>query len=187
VRLILVGPPGAGKGTQAAVVADRLGVPHISTGEIFRGNVARGTELGQAAQRYLDAGHLVPDEVTNAMVRDRLGEQDALVGFLMDGYPRNLAQVAFLEGVLSDQGVRLDAVVELAVDREVIMARLLERATREGRADDTEDVVRHRFDVYDAETAPIVAYYAEASLLRRVAGEGSVAEVTSRVLTALGV
>jgi len=187
VRLILVGPPGAGKGTQATVVAGRLGVPHISTGDIFRSNVAGGTELGREAQRYLDSGHLVPDAVTNAMVRDRLAEPDAVPGFLMDGYPRNLAQVAYLDGVLADLEESLDAVVELAVDREVIMARLLERAAREGRADDTEEVVRHRFDVYDAETAPIVAHYADAGLLCVVAGEGSVDEVTGRVLAALGV
>ncbi len=187
MRLILVGPPGAGKGTQATAVAGRLGVPHISTGEIFRSNVSGGTELGREAQRYLDSGRLVPDEVTNAMVRDRLAQPDALPGFLMDGYPRNLAQVAYLDGVLADREESLDGVVELAVDRGVVMQRLLERAARDGRSDDTEEVVRHRFDVYDAETAPIVAHYAGVGLLRVVAGEGSVAEVTSRVLAALGV
>jgi adenylate kinase len=186
VRLVLVGPPGAGKGTQATVVAGRLGVPHISTGDIFRSNVAGGTELGVQAQQFMDAGRLVPDDVTNAMVRDRLRQDDVAVGFLLDGYPRNLGQVAYLDRILADLGIVLDAVVELSVDRAVITARILERAAREGRADDTVEVVSHRFDVYDAETAPIVGHYRTAGLLRVVDGGGSVEEVTGRVLDALG-
>lgn len=185
MRIILVGPPGAGKGTQAKVVSARLGVPHISTGDIFRSNVAGGTELGREAQRYMDAGTLVPDSVTNAMVRDRLAQPDAAAGFLLDGYPRNLAQVEVLADILGDTGHRLDAVVELVVDRDAITARLLERARLEGRADDTEDVVRHRFDVYDAETAPIVEHYRAVGVLRVVDGFGPVDDVTTRVLAAL--
>lgn len=186
MRLVLVGPPGAGKGTQAAVVAAALGVPHISTGDIFRRNVAGGTALGREAKGYLDAGRLVPDSVTNAMVRDRLREPDAQRGFLLDGYPRNPAQVVVLDQILADSGTRLDAVVELVVDRDEIAARLLERARREGRSDDTEEVVRHRFDVYDAETAPIVDHYRLAGLLRTVDGLGDVEDVTARVLAVLG-
>ena len=185
MRLVLVGPPGAGKGTQAKVVSARLVVPHISTGDIFRSNVSGGTALGREAQRYMDAGTLVPDAVTNAMVRDRLGEPDAAPGFLLDGYPRNLAQVAVLDDILDAGGVVLDAVVELVVDRAEITARLLDRATLEGRADDTADVVRHRFEVYDAETAPIAAHYRSRGLLRTVDGIGAVEAVTARVLAAL--
>lgn len=185
MRIILVGPPGAGKGTQAKVVSARLGVPHISTGDIFRSNVAGGTELGREAQRYMDAGKLVPDSVTNAMVRDRLAQPDTAPGFLLDGYPRNLAQVAVLDEVLADAGTPLDAVVELVVDTDAVTARLLERARIEGRADDTEDVIRHRFDVYDAETAPIVQHYRGSGLLVAVDGLGTVDEVTDRVLSVL--
>lgn len=186
MRLVLVGPPGAGKGTQAKVVSAHLHVPHISTGDIFRSNVAGGTDLGLEAQRYMDAGSLVPDSVTNAMVRDRLAAPDASSGFLLDGYPRNLAQVTVLDAILGDAGVGLDAVVELVVDRDAITARLLERARLEGRVDDSEAVVRHRFDVYDAETAPIVGHYRSVGLLRTVDGLGSVEDVTARVLAVLG-
>lgn len=186
MRLVLVGPPGAGKGTQAKVVASALAVPHISTGDIFRSNVATGSELGRQAQQFMAAGQLVPDSVTNAMVRDRLAQSDAARGFLLDGYPRNLAQVAVLDEILAESGAALDAVVELVVDRAAITSRLLERARIEGRADDTEDVIRHRFDVYDVETAPIVDHYREVGLLRLVDGLGPVDAVTGRVLTALG-
>jgi adenylate kinase len=183
VRLVLVGPPGAGKGTQAAVIAGKLGIPHISTGDIFRANVGEGTPLGQEAKRYMDAGQLVPDAVTNAMIADRLAQPDALGGFLLDGYPRNLDQAEVLAGLLAASENPLDVVVELVVDTDHVVQRLLSRG--QGRADDTEEVIRHRLSVYESETAPLVGYYRERGLLRTVDGIGSVEDVTSRILTAL--
>jgi adenylate kinase len=185
VRLVLVGPPGAGKGTQAQVVAAHFGIPHISTGDIFRANVAGGTPLGVEAKRYMDAGELVPDSVTNAMVADRLGEPDAATGFLLDGYPRNPEQADVLSGALSGQGIALDAVVEIVVDHDEVVKRLLARAITDGRADDTEDVIRRRLDVYQEQTAPLVDYYRSRDLLCTVDGIGEVAEVTQRILAAL--
>jgi adenylate kinase len=185
MRLILMGPPGAGKGTQAAVVAARLGVPSVSTGDIFRANVSEGTALGQQAQRYMDAGDYVPDEVTNAMVRDRLAQPDAAGGFLLDGYPRTVAQVETLDGMLADAGQALDAVVVLVVDGEELIQRLLRRAATEGRTDDTEDVVRHRQQVYREQTAPLLEVYAERGLLVEIDGMGAVDEISERILTAL--
>jgi adenylate kinase len=187
VRFVLVGPPGAGKGTQATVVSTRLGVPHISTGDLFRHNVGQSTPLGLEAKQYMDAGQLVPDSVTNAMVADRLSQDDVEPGFLLDGYPRNPAQVDVLDELLVQRGVALDAVVELVVDRDEITGRLLERARQQGRADDTAEVIAARFDVYDAETAPVVAVYRERGLLRVVDGLGAVPDVTARVLAALEV
>ncbi|MBC7289966.1 MAG: adenylate kinase [Actinotalea sp.] len=183
--MVLLGPPGAGKGTQAARLADALGVPAVSTGDIFRANIAGGTELGRTAQGYTSRGELVPDEVTNAMVASRLAEADAAAGFLLDGYPRNVAQVSELDAILARHGVRLDAAVELTADTEVVVGRLLHRATVEGREDDTEPVIRHRLEVYREQTAPIAALYAERGLLVRVDGIGEVADVTERLLTAL--
>jgi adenylate kinase len=185
MRLILMGPPGAGKGTQAAVVAERLGVPSVSTGDIFRANVSEGTALGQQAQRYMDAGDYVPDEVTNAMVRDRLAQPDAAPGFLLDGYPRTVAQVETLDGMLAEAGQSLDAVVVLVVDDEELIQRLLRRAATEGRTDDTEDVVRHRQQVYREQTAPLIQVYAERGLLVEIDGIGAVDEISERILTAL--
>jgi adenylate kinase len=185
MRLILMGPPGAGKGTQAKVISERLGVPAVSTGDIFRANVSAGTPLGVEAKRYMDAGDYVPDEVTNAMVRDRLGQEDAGEGFLLDGYPRTVAQVDELDGMLADAGTSLDAVVVLTVDPEELVQRLLHRAEVEGRADDTEEVIRHRQDVYTAQTAPLIAVYAERGNLVEVDGMGSVDEVSARVFAAL--
>jgi adenylate kinase len=185
MRLILMGPPGAGKGTQAKIVAGRLGVPAISTGDIFRANVSAGTALGREAQRYMDAGDYVPDEVTNGMVRDRLAEPDATSGFLLDGYPRTLAQVEELDKMLADNGGGLDAVVVLTVNDDELVARLLHRAQEEGRTDDTEDVVRHRQDVYNQQTAPLLAVYAERGRLVEVDGIGQVDEVTSRIFAEL--
>lgn len=183
MRLVLVGPPGAGKGTQAAVISGKLGVPHVSTGDIFRANVGQGTPLGQQAQRYMDAGELVPDEVTNAMVADRLAAPDAADGFLLDGYPRNLGQADVLEQLLADAGTSLDAVVEIVVDTEHVVQRLLARG--QGRVDDTEEVIRHRLDVYASETAPLVDHYRAKGLLRTVDGVGSVDDVSARILDAL--
>ncbi|MFZ0324521.1 MAG: adenylate kinase [Actinomycetes bacterium] len=186
MRLVLVGPPGAGKGTQAEVVAARLSVPHISTGDLFRANVSGGTELGREAQRYLDAGQLVPDSVTNAMVEDRFSGQDVSVGFLLDGYPRNAAQVQVLDQMLSDRGWSLDRVVELTVDRNEVTRRLVERARLQGRSDDSADVVGARFDVYDRDTAPILDLYRAAALLSQVDGTGDVGAVTARIIAAIG-
>ncbi|TKR26944.1 adenylate kinase [Cellulomonas hominis] len=184
-RLVLLGPPGAGKGTQAARLAERLGVPAISTGDIFRANIKGGTELGRTAQEYTARGELVPDEVTNAMVRDRLAQPDAARGFLLDGYPRNTAQVGELDAILGADGRALDAALEITADADVVVERLLKRAEIEGRADDTEPVIRRRLDVYAEQTAPVSGLYAERDLLVRVDGIGEVDEVTERLLAAL--
>lgn len=186
MRIVLMGPPGAGKGTQAVVLAERLGVPHISTGDIFRANVAGGTPLGVEAKKYMDAGDYVPDSVTNAMVRDRLGQDDAAKGFLLDGYPRTVAQVDELADILAANGVALDHVVELTVDVDEVVGRLMKRAAEQGRSDDTEDVVRRRLEIYFDQTAPLIAAYEAQGLLTRVDGMGAVDEVTARVLGVLG-
>ncbi len=180
-----MGPPGAGKGTQAAVVAEKYGIPAISTGDIFRANVGEGTPLGLEAKRYMDAGEYVPDSVTNNMVRDRLAQPDAEPGFLLDGYPRTLAQVEELDGMLAASGASLDAVVVLTVDSEELVQRLLKRAETSGRSDDTEEVIRHRQDVYTEQTAPLIDVYRDRGLLLEVDGLGEVAEVSERILTAL--
>jgi adenylate kinase len=180
-----MGPPGAGKGTQAVVLASALGVPHISTGDIFRANVTAGTPLGEEAQRYMDAGEYVPDSITNAMVRDRISHDDCQPGFLLDGYPRTLEQVNELDMMLQADGNRLDRVVELTVDTEEVVDRLLKRAQEQGRADDTADVIRRRLEVYFDQTAPLVAVYRERGILLQVDGAGDVAEVSERILSAL--
>jgi adenylate kinase len=186
MRLILMGPPGAGKGTQAEVIAERLSIPAISTGDIFRKNVSEQTELGVEAKRYMDSGDYVPDEITNAMVRARLAEQDALDGFLLDGYPRTVAQVTELDSMLADSGRQIDAVVVLTVDQDEVVQRLLHRAHKEGRVDDTEEVMRHRQEVYAQQTAPLIKSYDDRGMLVEVDGMGPVEEVTSRVFEALG-
>ncbi len=185
MRLILMGPPGAGKGTQAKVIANRLQIPAISTGDIFRANVSQGTPLGVEAKRYMDAGDYVPDAITNGMVRDRLAQEDAAGGFLLDGYPRTLAQVEELDSMLEDADSCLDAVVVLTVDQDEIVKRLMHRAEVEGRADDTEDVIRHRQDVYAEQTAPLIDVYRERGCLHEVDGMGAVDEVSGRVLAVL--
>jgi adenylate kinase len=185
MRLILMGPPGAGKGTQATVVAKHFGVPAISTGDIFRANVSEGTDLGRKAQEYMDAGEYVPDEITNEMVRNRIGEADATSGFLLDGYPRTVAQVEELDGMVSETGHALDAVVVLVVERDVLVQRLLERARIEGRADDTEEVIRRRQEVYAEQTAPLIDVYRDRGILVEVDGVGEVDEVTARIFAAL--
>jgi len=186
MRMLIMGPPGAGKGTQASVIAGRLGIPAISTGDIFRASVTQGTPLGVQAKQYMDAGEYVPDEVTNDMVRDRLREPDARDGFLLDGYPRTLAQVDFLDGVLAERGQALERVLELTVDTEEVVARLLRRALDQGRTDDTEDVVRRRLEVYTEQTAPLLAVYRDRGLLVQVDGLGPIDQVTDRALEALG-
>jgi adenylate kinase len=185
MRLILMGPPGAGKGTQAKVVADRFDIPAISTGDIFRANVSKGTDLGVKAKEYMDAGEYVPDEITNLMVRNRIDEPDADPGFLLDGYPRTLQQVEELDGMIKYTGHQLDAVVCLVVDEEELVSRLVDRAETEGRSDDTEDVVRRRQEVYAEQTEPLIEVYRGRGMLVEVDGMGEVDEVTQRVLAAL--
>jgi adenylate kinase len=187
MRLIMMGPPGAGKGTQAKFVAEHFGIPAISTGDIFRANVSEGTPLGIEAKRYMDAGDYVPDEVTNLMVRNRIDEKDAEPGFLLDGYPRTLAQVEELDGMIKFTGHSLDAVVVLTVDPDEIVERLLQRAQVEGRADDTEDVIRRRQEIYTEQTEPLIEVYRGRGILIEVDGMGEVAEVTQRIFEALDV
>jgi adenylate kinase len=185
MRLILMGPPGAGKGTQAKFVADHFGVPAISTGDIFRANVSQGTPLGVEAKKFMDAGEYVPDEVTNQMVRNRIAEPDADPGFLLDGYPRTLAQVEELDAMIADTGHQLDAVVVITVVQDELVQRLLARAQIEGRADDTEDVIRRRQEIYLAETEPLIAVYNGRGLVHAVDGMGEVEDVTKRIFEAL--
>jgi adenylate kinase len=179
VRLVLVGPPGAGKGTQAVRLAERLDVPHISTGDLFRANLSEMTPLGVEAKRYMDAGDLVPDDVTSRMVRARIEEPDAGKGFILDGYPRTLAQADALDAMLDELGVTLDAVVEFAVPDEVVVQRLLGR----GRSDDTEDVIRNRQKVYRDETTPLLDHY--HTKLVSVDAVGTMDEVAQRLVDAL--
>jgi adenylate kinase len=178
-RLVLVGPPGAGKGTQAITLSERLGIPHISTGDLFRAHVGEQTPLGQEAKRYMDSGELVPDSVTNEMVRERLTEPDAKTGFLLDGFPRNTKQAEVLGQILAESELSLDAVIQLQVPEDVVVGRLLAR----GRADDGEEVIRRRQQIYMSETAPLLEYYAD--ILITVDGVGEVDEVAARVLEAL--
>jgi len=185
VRLIILGPQGAGKGTQATVVADKFGIPHISTGDIFRANIAGQTPLGAQAKVFTDAGELVPDEITNAMVKSRLEQPDASAGFLLDGYPRTAAQSTVLDDFLMSRGESLDAVIELTVDESQLLERLAKRAAEQGRSDDTDDAIRRRLDIYRQSTAPLVDYYRGQGVLRSVDGFGLVDDVTARILAAL--
>ncbi len=178
-RLVLVGPPGAGKGTQASALSEKLGVPHISTGDLFRAHIANETELGRQVKQYLDDGKLVPDDVTNQMVVERLAQSDTANGFLLDGFPRNIGQADVLAKELADSDQKLDAVVQLQVDEEIVVRRLMSR----GRADDNEEVIRHRQHVYRSETAPLLDYYRD--VLVTVDGVGEIDEITERVLAAL--
>jgi adenylate kinase len=180
-----MGPPGAGKGTQAQLVSTALGVPHISTGDLFRANVGGGTALGIEAKRYMDAGEYVPDSVTNEMVRDRIAHEDCAVGFLLDGYPRTVEQVAELDSMLAESGQQIDRVVELTVVTDVVVERLLLRAQTSGRSDDTEVVIRRRLEVYTDQTAPLTALYVDRGLLVQVDGMGEIDEVSARVLAVL--
>jgi len=184
-RLVVMGPQGSGKGTQAARLAERIGVPAISTGDIFRANAKGDTELGRRAKAIMDAGDLVPDEITNAMVRDRLAAPDAVGGFILDGYPRTADQVSALDEVLAESGTELDAVVEFTAPREELLARLGKRAGLEGRDDDTEEAIRRRLEIYAEQTAPLTSAYAERGLLVTVDGIGDVDEVTECLLAAL--
>ncbi|WP_241655521.1 adenylate kinase [Actinomyces oricola] len=184
-RMVLLGPPGAGKGTQAARISERLSIPAISTGDIFRSNVAGGTPLGAQAKAYMDKGEYVPDSITNAMVAGRLAQEDCATGFLLDGYPRTEAQVGELDTMLAQSGKALDVVVEITADVDAVVARLLKRADEQGRTDDTEPVIRRRLEVYTEQTEPLAAIYEARGLLVRVDGVGGVEEVTERIMTAL--
>jgi len=184
-RLLLIGMPGAGKGTQAEKLSEAFGIPAISTGDIFRHNVKNETELGKQAKAFMDRGEYVPDSLTNALVRDRLSHADAAEGFLLDGYPRTADQVVELDDILSSHSQQLDAVVMLTADVDEVVRRLLNRAIEQGRADDTEDVIRRRLEVYEEQTAPLVSVYASRDLVVTVDGLGEVAEVTARIVDAL--
>lgn len=179
MRLVLVGPPGAGKGTQAEILSNKLGVPHISTGDLFRAHISQQTDLGKEVQEYLDAGELVPDGVTNEMVRERLAQPDAVNGFLLDGFPRNTAQAAVLGDMLAAEGHELAAVLEFRIDEDVVVERLLAR----GRTDDKEDVIRHRQQVYRSETEPLLDYYRD--IVVTIDAVGDVDEISERALRAL--
>jgi adenylate kinase len=180
VRLLFIGPPGAGKGTQAGKVAARLGIPHISTGEMFRDHVARGTGLGKQVEAIMAAGDYVPDELTVAMLEERIAQDDAQSGFILDGFPRTAAQVISLDQLLGERG--LDTVVVIEVDEDELADRLLSR----GRADDTEETIRNRFKIYLDQTQPLIDIYQDRSLTVNVDGFGEVEEVTERILSAIG-
>jgi adenylate kinase len=181
----LIGPPGAGKGTQAAKLASRLNIPAISTGDIFRENVRGETELGLQAKAFMDRGEYVPDSLTNALVRDRLNQPDALNGFLLDGYPRTIQQVQELDDILDETDKALDVVVQLTADGDELMRRLTGRAVEQGRSDDTPDVIRRRLEVYEEQTAPLIDVYASRGLVAKVNGLGEIDEVTSRIVEVL--
>ena len=184
-RIVLLGPPGAGKGTQAAALVSLIGIPHISTGDMLRDAVKAGTPVGQKAKAIMDAGELVSDEIVIGIAEERLSEDDAKGGFLLDGFPRTLPQADALEGLLGRLGTKLDLCLALTVDNDALVERLLKRAEIEGRADDNEESIRERMRVYDAETAPLLDFYRGRSLLVAVSGMGTVDEVGDRVREAL--
>ena len=184
-RFLLIGPPGAGKGTQAALLAQAYGIQAVSTGDIFRANVKNETELGVLAKSFMDKGEYVPDSLTNDLVRDRLAQADVSRGFLLDGYPRTKDQVFELDVILSSHNTGLDAVILLASDPEELVRRLLKRAQEQGRADDTEEVIRHRQNVYLEQTQPLIEIYSSRALVVEIDGIGQVGEVTERILNSL--
>ena len=185
-RMLIIGPPGSGKGTQAERISERLGVVAISTGDIFRAHVKGGTPLGVEATKYMDAGDFVPDSVTNEMVRNRLSQDDVGSGFLLDGYPRTAAQVDYLDGILADAEQELGVVLQLTADDGELVSRLLGRARETGRSDDNETVIRHRLDLYHQQTEAVVARYAGRGILAQVDGIGGIDDVTDRVLACIG-
>ena len=185
IRILLIGPPGAGKGTQAALLAKHFGIPAISTGDIFRENVRNETPLGLEAKAFMDRGEYVPDSLTNALVRDRLNQDDAAAGFLLDGYPRTIDQVQELDDILEETEAKLDVVVQLTADAEELLRRLSGRAQEQGRSDDTPDVIKRRLDVYEEQTAPLIDIYASRSLVAKVNGLGDIGDVTNRIIEVL--
>lgn len=185
MRIVLLGPPGSGKGTQAALLSKRIGVPHISTGVLLRDAVKNGTRLGRNAKSYMDAGDLVPDELMLGLIEERLGAPDAGAGFILDGYPRNRAQADALDGVLERLGQPVDHVVEIRVEEDEIINRLSKRAKEEDRSDDNEDVVRKRLKVHAEQTAPVSRYYAERGLLKTVYGMGEIDAIHERIMESL--
>ncbi len=184
-RLLMIGPPGAGKGTQAALLAQAFSIPAISTGDIFRYNVKNETELGMKAKAFMDRGEYVPDSLTNELVRDRLSHDDARHGFLLDGYPRTVDQVHELDAILTESSTALDVVVQLTADNDELVRRLAKRAEIEGRADDTPEVIRRRLEVYDSQTAPLIDIYAARGLVAMIDGLGEISDVTERIIEAL--
>lgn len=184
-RLLIVGPPGAGKGTQAARITTAYGIPDVSTGDIFRANIKNETPLGVQVKAIIDSGDYVSDELTNALVTSRLEEDDARDGFLLDGYPRTLEQVEYLDELLAGKGQALDAVIQLVADQDEVVARLRKRALEQGRTDDTEDAIRHRQEVYARETSPLIAVYRDRGLLIEVDGLGEIDDVAARITEAL--
>ena len=184
-RLLIVGPPGAGKGTQSSRLLDTFSIPAIATGDIFRKNITEGTPLGVEVKAIVDAGDYVPDSLTNALVTSRLEEADAGDGFLLDGYPRTLEQVSYLDGLLAAKSQSLDAVIQLVADQEEVVARLRKRAVAQGRTDDTEEAIRHRQQVYSRETTPLIAVYRDRGLLIDVDGLGEIDHVSARIADAL--
>ena len=184
-RLLMIGPPGAGKGTQAALLAQAFSIPAISTGDIFRYNVKNETDLGKKAKAFMDRGEYVPDSLTNELVRDRLSHDDAKQGFLLDGYPRTVDQVHELDAILTESKTALDVVVQLTADNDELVRRLAKRAEIEGRADDTPEVIRRRLEVYDSQTAPLIDIYAARGLVAMIDGLGEISDVTERIIEAL--
>jgi adenylate kinase len=184
-RLLIVGPPGAGKGTQATRLTGTYSIPAIATGDIFRANIKNQTDLGKQVKAIIDAGDYVPDSLTNDLVANRLQEADATDGFLLDGYPRTLDQLGFLDGILAESGTALDAVIQLMVDPNEVVSRLLKRAHEEGRSDDTEETIRHRQSLYARETSPLIAVYKDRGLVIEVDALGGVDEVSERIADAL--
>ena len=184
-RLLIVGPPGAGKGTQSTRITDEYSIPAIATGDIFRANIKNETELGLQVKAIIDAGDFVPDSLTNDLIASRLQEADARAGFLLDGYPRTVDQLHFLDGLLAESGTALDAVVLLVVDQNELVSRLLKRAHEQGRTDDTEETIRHRQELYARETAPLIAVYKERGLVIEIDALGAVDDVSSRIAAGL--
>ncbi len=184
-RILLIGPPGAGKGTQAIELSSAFSIPAISTGDIFRENVRNETPLGLQAKGFMDAGNNVPDSLTNDLITDRLASPDCAGGFLLDGYPRTTDQVRHLDNFLADHHTKLDVVVQLVAEPDVVVERLRKRALEQGRTDDDEAVVRHRLDVYAEQTAPLIDVYSTRGLVSAIDGIGEIAEVTSRIMNAL--
>lgn len=185
MRIVLLGAPGSGKGTQAAILTELLEVPHISTGVLLRAAVEAGTELGQKARSIMDRGELVPDDIMLGLIEERLRQPDAQEGFILDGYPRNLSQAGALDALLDRIDKPLDVAIQIDVDTDLVVERIAKRAAQEGRSDDSEETVRKRMDVYEEQTAPVVGFYAEKGLLTRVLGEGSIDEVNQRIMAVL--